>query len=41
MESDTVINIVLIGILGVIAFLVSVFSWFALTIDKDEKSKHS
>ncbi len=39
MENDTVINVVLYGILGIIAFLVAVFSWFALTVDKDTSKK--
>ncbi len=41
MEGETIVYIVLTGIIGSIAFLVFVFSWFALTVDKNEKSKQS
>jgi len=41
MSEDFVVDLVLTGILLVIASFVFSSLWFALTVDKDEKSKHS
>ena len=41
MSGDFVVNFVLFGILVIIAAFVFSSLWFALTVDKDEKSKRS
>ncbi len=41
MSGNTMLYIVLIGILIIIAALVFSSLWFAFSVDKKEKSKHS
>ena len=41
MDSNLIVNIFLIGLTTSITMFVIATIWFALTIDKDEKSKHS